>query len=174
MEQWLIIGLLLLFLLYLISEELGFTPPEIAPARTHEGDSPMNTLRPVAISLAVALAFAATSGHARDLETERATVRVTEVAQGLEHPWGFEFLPDARIIVTERAGRVRLVATDGTVSPPLVRKQARRNDTRCAGRHSLRETVRVVLRPKPLTCTRRLSRSGSTSRRSPTSTRSSA
>jgi len=35
MEQWLIIGLLLLFLLYLVSEELGFTPPEIAPARTN-------------------------------------------------------------------------------------------------------------------------------------------
>jgi glucose/arabinose dehydrogenase len=79
----------------------------------------MSTLRPVATALAVALALAATPSHARDLETERATVRVTEVAQGLEHPWGFEFLPDARIIVTERPGRVRLVATDGTLSPPL-------------------------------------------------------
>jgi len=34
MEQWLLIGLMLLFLLYLVSEELGLTPPEIAPART--------------------------------------------------------------------------------------------------------------------------------------------
>lgn len=35
MEQWILIGLMLLFLLYLLSEELGLTPPEIAPARNN-------------------------------------------------------------------------------------------------------------------------------------------
>jgi hypothetical protein len=34
MEQWLLIGLMLLFLLYLVSEELGLTPPEIALPRS--------------------------------------------------------------------------------------------------------------------------------------------
>lgn len=34
MEQWILIGLMLLFLLYLVSEELGMVPPEIAPPRT--------------------------------------------------------------------------------------------------------------------------------------------
>lgn len=34
MEQWILIGLMLLFLLYLVSEELGFVPPEVAPARS--------------------------------------------------------------------------------------------------------------------------------------------
>jgi len=33
MEQWILIGLMLLFLLYLVSEELGLTPSEVAPAR---------------------------------------------------------------------------------------------------------------------------------------------
>jgi len=33
MEQWILIGLMLLFLLYLVSEELGFVPPEISPPR---------------------------------------------------------------------------------------------------------------------------------------------
>jgi glucose/arabinose dehydrogenase len=45
--------------------------------------------------------------------------RVTNVATGLEHPWGLEFLPDGRMLVTERPGRLRIVSKDGTLSPPL-------------------------------------------------------
>jgi glucose/arabinose dehydrogenase len=46
-------------------------------------------------------------------------VRTETVASGLDHPWGFAFLPNGRIIVTERPGRVRIVERDGRVSPPL-------------------------------------------------------
>lgn len=46
-------------------------------------------------------------------------VRVETVATGLTHPWGFAFLPDGRIIVTERPGNVRIVERDGRVSQPL-------------------------------------------------------
>ena len=46
-------------------------------------------------------------------------VRAETVAQGLEHPWALEFLPDGRIIVTERPGRVRIVERDGRLSKPL-------------------------------------------------------
>ncbi|HEX6211979.1 MAG TPA: PQQ-dependent sugar dehydrogenase, partial [Methylomirabilota bacterium] len=45
--------------------------------------------------------------------------RVTDVARGLEHPWGLVFLPDGRLLVTERPGRLRLVAADGRLSEPL-------------------------------------------------------
>lgn len=41
------------------------------------------------------------------------------IAQGLLHPWGMQFLPDGRFIVTERPGRIRLVSRDGRVSEPL-------------------------------------------------------
>lgn len=41
------------------------------------------------------------------------------VAGGLVHPWALEFLPDGRMLVTERTGRLRIVSADGTVSQPL-------------------------------------------------------
>jgi aldose sugar dehydrogenase len=45
--------------------------------------------------------------------------KVETIAQGLVHPWGLGFLPDGRLIVTERPGRVRLVATTGALSGPV-------------------------------------------------------
>ena len=55
----------------------------------------------------------------RVIETERGPIRITAVAQGLEHPWGLEFLPDDRMLVTERPGRLRIVTPDGQLSEPL-------------------------------------------------------
>lgn len=44
---------------------------------------------------------------------------VTTYARGLDHPWGMAFLPDGRLLVTERPGRLRIVAKNGAVSGPL-------------------------------------------------------
>jgi glucose/arabinose dehydrogenase len=46
-------------------------------------------------------------------------VRVQTIARGLEHPWALAFLPDGRMLVTERPGRLRTVDRDGRVSEPL-------------------------------------------------------
>jgi glucose/arabinose dehydrogenase len=46
-------------------------------------------------------------------------VRAETVARNLEHPWGIAFLPDGRMLVTERPGRLRIVEMNGTVSAPL-------------------------------------------------------
>src|SRR5687768_2883958 len=42
---------------------------------------------------------------------------VVTVAEGLDKPWGVAFLPSGKMVVTEKPGRLRIVAKDGTLSP---------------------------------------------------------
>ncbi len=44
---------------------------------------------------------------------------VRTIARGLERPWGLAFLPDGAKLVTEKSGRMRIVAPDGALSSPL-------------------------------------------------------
>jgi aldose sugar dehydrogenase len=46
-------------------------------------------------------------------------VRPQIVAAGLQNPWALAFLPQGRFLVTERAGRLRVVESDGRVGPPV-------------------------------------------------------
>src|SRR5574341_1451769 len=46
-------------------------------------------------------------------------IRVVVVARGLEHPWSLAFLPDGRMLVTERPGRLRIIR-DGVLDPQPV------------------------------------------------------
>ena len=48
--------------------------------------------------------------------TEAGPVAVQLVADGLERPWGAAFLPDGRLLVTERPGRLNVLALDGSLS----------------------------------------------------------
>jgi aldose sugar dehydrogenase len=46
-------------------------------------------------------------------------LRAETVASGLEHPWAVAFLSNGRYLVTERPGRMRIVAADGKVGPSI-------------------------------------------------------
>ena len=46
-------------------------------------------------------------------------VRAETVARNLVHPWALAFLPDGRMLVTERPGRLRIIDANGVVSAPL-------------------------------------------------------
>lgn len=48
-----------------------------------------------------------------------ARINAQEIASGLNHPWAIVYLPDGRMLVTERAGRLRVITRDGDISPPV-------------------------------------------------------
>jgi aldose sugar dehydrogenase len=54
------------------------------------------------------------------ITSEKQTVRMEIVARNLETPWGLAFLPDGRLLITERPGRLRIVQ-DGTLLPEAVK-----------------------------------------------------
>ncbi len=76
----------------------------------------------VTLFAAVPRLFVTPAGPAPRSPTPRPSplpARQVDVAVGLEHPWGLAFLPDGRMLVTERAGRLRIVGPGGERSDPL-------------------------------------------------------
>jgi aldose sugar dehydrogenase len=76
---------------------------------------------PIAYLLAYLLATVASASapSSPQPQHEADPFTLTAIAKGLQNPWGLALLPDGRYLVTERPGRLRLVAKDGTLSEPL-------------------------------------------------------
>ena len=65
------------------------------------------------------IAAGCSSTDAQVFHSSAGDLTVETVARGLENPWALAFLPDGRVLVTERPGRMRIVEKDGKLSPPL-------------------------------------------------------
>ncbi len=81
----------------------------------------MRRLRIGVTMLAAALAW---SGSAFAVQTNAPAAEATKlsvkvIAGGLKNPWGLQFLPDGRMLVTERPGQMRIITADGKISDPV-------------------------------------------------------
>ena len=54
------------------------------------------------------------------IKSQKQTFKLEVIARGLDTPWGLSFLPDGRMLVTERAGRLRIIGKDGKLPPEPV------------------------------------------------------
>jgi aldose sugar dehydrogenase len=63
---------------------------------------------------------AASPGQTRaPAPVKKLAITVETVAKNLEHPWGLQLLPDGRMLVTERPGRMRIIDATGKVMQPV-------------------------------------------------------
>ncbi|MBL3558153.1 MULTISPECIES: PQQ-dependent sugar dehydrogenase [Marinobacter] len=71
------------------------------------------TMAVMALTVAGSLALPESDAMAE----EQPGYEIKTVAQGLEHPWSLAFLPDGRMLVTERPGRLRVITAEGKLLP---------------------------------------------------------
>ena len=53
------------------------------------------------------------------LQVQADEPKAVSLARGLVNPWAVAFLPDGRFLITERAGRLRIVERDGRLGEPV-------------------------------------------------------
>src|SRR5512137_1424427 len=77
-------------------------------------------MRSATATLVASVIACASYAAQAQVATQEHRVRIVTVASGLEHPWSLAFLPDGRMLVTERPGRLRVLTKDGRLDPKAV------------------------------------------------------
>jgi glucose/arabinose dehydrogenase len=73
-----------------------------------------------AYAIAAMLMLSALTAQAQQVfKSDLGDIRVETIVSGLSYPWALAFLPDGRMLVTERGGNMRIATRDGKLSPPL-------------------------------------------------------
>src|SRR5690349_819233 len=75
--------------------------------------------REIIVAAAGALAAPAIARAQEILKSSKANYRLVTLSRDLEQPWSIAFLPDGRILVTERPGRLRVFANGRLERAPL-------------------------------------------------------
>jgi glucose/arabinose dehydrogenase len=73
----------------------------------------------VALLLATAVSLCA-AAERRTVQSEKHAFNLVTLVEGLENPWSIAWLPDGRMLVNERAGRLRIVSKDFRLDPQPV------------------------------------------------------
>ncbi|HUF70811.1 MAG TPA: PQQ-dependent sugar dehydrogenase [Longimicrobiales bacterium] len=73
---------------------------------------------PVAVLAGLAVMIPA-AAHAQSYRSEHHAFRAVPVAEGLNNPWSIAFVPGGDILITERAGRLRIVRNGQLLEAPV-------------------------------------------------------
>jgi glucose/arabinose dehydrogenase len=71
------------------------------------------------VVLCFSLALPMAQAKPVNVKTENGNIRVNTIAEGLGNVWSLVFLPESKMLVTEKAGRMRIVTLDGKIGDPL-------------------------------------------------------
>src|SRR4051812_7127076 len=77
----------------------------------------VNWIRRAPIGAFLLAGVVALGAHAAQVQSKSGPVNVESLAK-LDNPWGMTFLPDGKLLISEKPGRLRLFA-DGKLSDPI-------------------------------------------------------
>lgn len=80
----------------------------------------MKNIKSLSLSLSSLLLIGLTIGACSQAKTPQPAsleLRTEVISNALSHPWGMAFLPDGRILVSERGGDLRVISAEGKLHP---------------------------------------------------------